>query len=88
MKRRKTTPCVLGRICTCTLARGCRAVIVKLASLNLHLFDGIASDSKLMRLESVNKMVYCNTFSLISVKKFKFDTAPVKVNLPYIQHCM
>ena len=38
---------------------------------------GICSDSKHMRLESVHKLVY---FSLILVKKFKFATAPVRVN--------
>ena len=37
-------------------------------------------DSKLMRQESVHQLVYFSNFSLISVQKFNFATAPVRVN--------
>ena len=46
----------------------------------MWLNTDIYSDSTLMRLESAQKLVYFSTFSLISVQKFKFATAPVRVN--------
>ena len=39
-----------------------------------------------MRQESVHQLVYFSNFSLISVQKYKFATAAVRVNWHYVQH--